>query len=65
MSTFTVKRQQPMKSKTFRLPMPLLEQLERTAQKYGVSTNDFVRQCCVYALGCMESEEFDDPDDNR
>ena len=45
MSTFTIKRQPQMKNKTFRLPMPLLEQLERMNRMDG---NDNRRRRSAY-----------------
>jgi predicted HicB family RNase H-like nuclease len=37
-------------NKTFRLPVSLIKELSRVAQKTGVSVNSLVVQCCNYAL---------------
>lgn len=44
-------------NKTFRLPLDLVQQLERLAQNERVSMNQLVIQCCNYALDHLEPEE--------
>ena len=44
-------------NKTFRLPVPIVEQLEALAGKYNTSVNKIVVQCLEYAL-----ENIADPD---
>jgi len=39
-----------MTNKTFRLPVELVEELQKIAQNKGVSLNNLVRQCCEYAI---------------
>ncbi len=39
-----------MISKTFRLPEDLVNRLSAVAQQQGVSMNNLVAQCCIYAL---------------
>lgn len=39
-----------MITKTFRLPLKLVEELQTVAQNKGVSLNQLVKQCCEYAL---------------
>ena len=39
-----------MVNKTFRLPEELVNRLAVVAQQQGVSMNNLVAQCCVYAL---------------
>jgi len=46
---FKVKKEERT-SKTFRMPESLLSQLQKVAQKEGVSMNNLVIQCCEYAL---------------
>ena len=56
---FEVKQTDEMANKTFRLPVPLLEELTKVAEHKKVSVNNLVRQCCEYALANMS------PDKNR
>ena len=44
-------------NKTFRMPLALVQDLERIAQKEQVSMNQLVIQCCNYALAHMEETE--------
>ncbi len=37
-------------NKTFRVPRPMVEQLEKLAGKYNTSVNKIVVQCLEYAL---------------
>jgi predicted HicB family RNase H-like nuclease len=46
---FEIRKEEKI-TKTFRIPQSLLEQLEKIAQKEGVSVNNLVVQCCEYAL---------------
>lgn len=41
-------------NKTFRIPEPLLENLESVAQQQDISLNRLVIQCCEYALKNLE-----------
>ena len=41
-------------NKTFRMPLALVQDLERIAQEEQVSMNQLVIQCCNYALDHME-----------
>lgn len=54
---FEVKQTDEMVNKTFRLPMPLLEELTKVAEHEKVSVNNLVRQCCEYALDNMRSDK--------
>ena len=44
-------------SKTFRLPLDLLNRLGLVAQQKGVSLNYLVCQCCEYALANLPDGE--------
>ena len=39
-----------MVNKTFRLPLELVERMQKIAQNEGVSLNNLIVQCCEYAL---------------
>ncbi|MDD3437684.1 MAG: hypothetical protein PHC64_11085 [Candidatus Gastranaerophilales bacterium] len=39
-----------MINKTFRLPAPLVQEMQKIAQEEGISLNNLVKQCCEYAL---------------
>ncbi|MBQ2611835.1 hypothetical protein IJF81_05515 [bacterium] len=43
-----------MINKTFRLPLPLVEELQVIAQRKQISLNNLVKQCCIYAIKNME-----------
>lgn len=44
-------------NKTFRMPLELVQKLERLAQDEQVSMNQLVIQCCNYALDHLDKEE--------
>lgn len=46
---FEIKKEEHV-NKTFRMPLSLVQQLEKLAQNEGVSLNNLVVQCCKYAL---------------
>lgn len=46
---FEIKKEEHV-NKTFRMPLSLVQQLEKLAQNEGVSLNNLVAQCCEYAL---------------
>lgn len=46
-----------MANKTFRLPVDLIEKLQKVAQQNDVSMNNLVIQCCEYALDNMNKKE--------
>lgn len=50
---FKVRQTEEMINKTFRMPLSLLEELNKVAEQEKVSVNNLVRQCCEYALGQM------------
>ena len=39
-----------MINKTFRLPLKLVQEMQKIAQNQGVSLNKLVQQCCEYAI---------------
>lgn len=43
-----------MINKTFRMPVELVERMQKIAQEKGVSLNKLVVQCCEYALKNLE-----------
>ena len=47
---FKVQKAEETATRTFRLPLSLLERLSKTAQKENVSMNSLIVQCCSYAL---------------
>ena len=44
-------------SKTFRLPIELVEQLDSLAYKYNLSLNQLVVQCLRYAIDNLDEAE--------
>lgn len=53
---FSVKKEDTI-SKTFRIPISLLEQLEKLSNDKNISLSKVVIQCCEYALNNLEKEE--------
>ena len=47
---FQVKKGEETVNKTFRIPKPLFDKMSDIAQREGVSLNNFVLQCCEYAI---------------
>lgn len=45
-----------MINKTFRLPLELIQRLQKVAQDKGVSLNNLVMQCCEYALSHLDKK---------
>lgn len=45
-----------MINKTFRLPLDLVQRLQKVAQDKGVSLNNLVMQCCEYALTHLDKK---------
>ena len=43
-------------NKTFRLPLELVEKMQKIAQNKGVSLNNLVMQCCEYALKNLDNK---------
>ena len=54
---FKVRQTEEMINKTFRMPLSLLEELNKVAEQEKVSVNNLVRQCCEYALSNMKTEK--------
>ena len=44
-------------NKTFRIPVPIVEQLEQLAGKYNTSVNKIVVQCLEYALENISNDD--------
>ena len=45
-------------SKTFRLPIELVEKMDSLAYKYNLSLNQLVVQCLNYALENLEEDDI-------
>ena len=46
-------------NKTFRIPVPMAEKLEKLAGKNNVSLNNIVVQCLTYALENLDNNDDD------
>lgn len=53
---FKIKKQE-YENRTFRLPVELLEQLNKLASDKNISLNQLVVQCCEYAIDNMDDSE--------
>ncbi len=53
---FEVKKPQSS-NKTIRMPDPLIEKIQKIADKNNVSFNQLVIQCCEYALDNISQSE--------
>ncbi|MDE7288344.1 MAG: hypothetical protein K2N71_02415 [Oscillospiraceae bacterium] len=49
-------------SKTFRLPIELVEKMDSLAYKYNLSLNQLVVQCLNYALENLEEDDMQNND---
>lgn len=49
-------------SKTFRLPIELVEKMDSLAYKYNLSLNQLVVQCLNYALENLEEDDMQNDD---
>ena len=45
-------------NKTFRLPIEMVENMDKLAYKYNLSLNQLVVQCLRYALENLEEDEI-------
>ncbi|MDD6825207.1 MAG: Arc family DNA-binding protein [Oscillospiraceae bacterium] len=43
--------------KTFRLPVPMIEMLEKLAEENNISVNQLVVQCIEYALNNIDNSD--------
>ena len=53
---FKIKKQE-YENRTFRLPVELLEQLNKLASDKNISLNQLVVQCCEYAIDNLDDSE--------
>ena len=53
---FKIKKQE-YENRTFRLPIELLEQLNKLASDKNISLNQLVIQCCEYAIDNLDDSE--------
>ena len=56
---FKIQRGYDTVSKTFRLPIELVENLDSLAYKYNLSLNQLVVQCLNYAIENLDESETD------
>ena len=42
---------------TIRIPKEILDQIDAKSAEYGVSRNEFINQCILYALRNMEDSQ--------
>ena len=54
---FEIKRAEETTSKTFRIPISLLEEMKMVAQRENVSLNNFVLQSCRFALENLNNSD--------
>ena len=57
---FKVRKGEETVNKTFRLPKPLFDKMFAIAQNEDVSLNNFVIQCCEYAMDHMQPSNDED-----
>ncbi|MFI3301359.1 MAG: hypothetical protein R3Y28_08090 [Candidatus Gastranaerophilales bacterium] len=53
---FKIKKPE-MINKTFRLPLELVQKLQKVALNQNISLNNLVLQCCEYALEKLEKTD--------
>lgn len=54
---FKVRKTEETVNRTFRFPETLIDNMSKIAQNEGVSLNNFVVQCCEYAISHMSDKE--------
>lgn len=54
-SEFKIERKWETETKTFRIPVPMAEQLEKLAKENNVSVNGLIIQCIQFALEHLKS----------
>ena len=54
---FQVRHTEESANRTFRFPKSLLDKMTAVAQQENVSLNNFVVQCCEYAINSMQQTE--------
>lgn len=52
-----IEKSYPSVNKTFRIPVNIVEELERIAGVYNTSVNKIVVQCLEYALDNIQTDE--------
>ncbi len=57
MSLFKIKKGYNSVSKTFRLPVELVDTLENLAKTYNISLNQLIIQCLEFTMANLSSEE--------
>lgn len=58
MLMFKIQKGYDTVSKTFRLPIELVEKMDSLAYKYNLSLNQLVVQCLNYALENLEEDDI-------
>lgn len=56
-NTFKIERKYETETKTIRVPIPLVERLEKLSAENNVSVNGLIIQCVQFALDHMGSEK--------
>ena len=51
---FKVPKEDSTVSKNFRLPIKLVEEMEKLAQNNNISLNRLVKECLIYAMANIE-----------
>ena len=51
---FKIPKEDSTVSKSFRLPIKLMEEMETLAQNNNISLNRLVKECLIYAMENME-----------
>jgi len=51
---FRIPKEDSTVSKTFRLPIKLMEEMEKLAQNNNISLNRLVKECLIYAMENIE-----------
>ena len=56
---FNLQKAEETATRTFRIPLSLLEKMSKTAQEEKISLNSLVVQCCSYALDELQKQKSD------
>ena len=59
---FKVRHTEETTNRTFRFPKSLMDKMSATAQQENVSLNNFVVQCCEYAMENIQQSDEKETD---
>lgn len=59
-NVFKIERKYETETKTIRVPLPMVERLDRLSAENNVSVNGLIIQCVQFALDHLEADKMSD-----